>query len=161
MNNVLEKFLDDNKIEYTLFTHPAVFTVSEAEEHCKSVPGLACKNLFLKDKKVAQFFLLTMPATKRLNMKELAKALGVKEFRFGTPEELMAILGLIPGAVSPLGLINDTKKRTQFLIDKEVSGADSINVHPNINTESIELKRDAFHRLVDALKNPFNIISFP
>ena len=83
-----EKFLAKHKITYVPYTHPAVFTTAEAAVHCGHVPGMDCKNLFLRDKVSERFFLVTLPADKRLDMKALAKTLGIKELRFGSEEEL-------------------------------------------------------------------------
>lgn len=159
MDTTLASFLETHAIPFALYTHPAVFTVAEAQIHCKHVPGLACKNLFLKtDTKPKQYYLATIPDEKRMDLKALAAMLGVKKLTFASAEELLAILGLTPGSVSPMGLVNDTEKKTIFLVDREVWEAPSINVHPNINTESIELEHEALEKLIAALGVHYQII---
>ena len=49
MDNKLAEWLDQYQIKYKLHSHPAVFTIEEARKHCGHIPGLHCKNLFLKD----------------------------------------------------------------------------------------------------------------
>lgn len=152
------EFLKQHEIPYTSYTHPAVFTTAEAAIHCAHVPGLDCKNLFLKDKGSERFFLITIPSSKRLNIKALASTLGVKELRFGNEEELWRVLKIKPGAVSPLGLINDEEKRATFIIDQEVWDVDELNIHPNVNTESLVFTREAFHALVQAMGHPYRVL---
>ncbi|MBI5397977.1 prolyl-tRNA synthetase associated domain-containing protein [Candidatus Woesearchaeota archaeon] len=148
MEKYVEEYLKKNGIEYRLYGHPAVFTCEEAEIHCKDVPGMACKNLFLREKDTGKFFLVIMPASERLAMKKLEKILGIKKLAFAKEEELFYILKLTPGAVSPLGLVNDMNKMTQTVVDSKVWNADELSFHPNLNTESIALSNTAFRKLI-------------
>ena len=70
--NSVEQYLEDNHISYIMHEHPAVYTCEEAETHCGNIPGLACKNLLLKDQKGKRYVLVVLPATKKL-VKPLAK----------------------------------------------------------------------------------------
>lgn len=159
MEKYVEEYLQNNGIEYTLYEHPAVFTCEEAEKFCKDVPGLACKNLFLRDKESQQFFLVIMPASNRLEFRKLERALGKKKLTFGGEEELFETLHLTPGAVSPLGIINDAQRTTTVVIDAKVWNADTVSFHPNINTESIALSNDAFRRLIESLKTSVKLVA--
>jgi len=159
MHNTIETFLKNHGIAYERFEHPAVFTCEEAEVHCKHVPGMACKNLFLKDKGSGAFYLVTLPAGKRMDLKALGKRLGTNKLTFGNADALRAHLGLEPGSVSPLGLLNDIEKSVRYLIDREVwESRDGLNIHPNINTASLFFSGDAFHALVKALEHPYEVI---
>lgn len=159
MESYLEQYLKSNSVEYGLYTHPAVYTVEEAKIHCKDVPGLGCKNLFLKDKEEGKFFLVIMPAERRLQMKELAPKIGAKKLTFANEEELLSILKLTPGAVSPLGLINDKDNLVIVIIDKEVWDAELVSFHPNVNTESITLNKENFHKFIASLQNNKKILT--
>ncbi|MBI2485023.1 prolyl-tRNA synthetase associated domain-containing protein [Candidatus Uhrbacteria bacterium] len=151
-------FLNAHNISFERFDHPAVFTCEEAEVHCKHVPGMACKNLFLKDKGTGRFFLVTLPADKRMDLKVLGKHLGTNKLTFGSADELRARLGLEPGSVSPLGLLNDHEHSVRYLVGRDVWGcADGLNIHPNQNTVSLFFSREAFRALVGALQNPYEI----
>ena len=103
-----------------------VFTVEEARLHCYHIPGLHCKNLFLKDSIVKRFYLITLPATKKVEIKLLRKIVGAKKLSFAKPEELKRILNLDPGSVSPFGLINDDLNQVHYYIDKEVWNAEKV-----------------------------------
>jgi len=155
------QYLQGYDIKYVLHQHPAVFTVAEAEIHCKNIPGMPGKNLFLKEKNKygeKRYFLVIMPALKRLDLKALQKKLEVKKLTFCNTEELKEILGLTPGAVSPFGLINDKENKVKVLIDEELWRAEIVNFHPNVNTASLELKREDFHKYIDSLQNEVEII---
>lgn len=158
MEQGITDYLKRRGIIYTLYEHPAVFTCEEAAVHCKHVPGLAVKNLFLRDRAGEQYFLVVLPAEKRLQMKDLAKRVGVKELRFGKPEELAEVLQLTPGSVSPLGLMHDTNHRVQVLVDSEIWNAEAVSIHPNINTASLSIPRDSFHKLIESFGNSISIL---
>ena len=108
MEDSLKQWLVENNIQYILHTHPAVFTVPEAKVQCGHIPGTHCKNLLLKNKKTGQLYLVTIPHEKRLDLKQFRKMIGAPKVRFAAPEELSEILGITAGAVSPIGLVNDT-----------------------------------------------------
>ncbi len=153
-------FLEKHNIEYKLHTHQAVFTCAEAEIHCKHIPGLASKNLFLKDKETEQYYLVTLPAYKKMNFKQFEQMVNSKKITFGDEEALRNILKLTKGSVSPFGLVNDTGLKTKIYIDKDVWDADIVSFHPNINTESLELTREMFHRFIKSLSHEFYIVNF-
>ncbi len=121
--------LDDLGIATETFDHAPVFTVEEARIHCSHLPGGHCKSLFLKDKKAKLWLVVTLDA-RAVDLKALSKALGAARFSFGRAELLMAVLGVIPGAVTPLALINDRGRRVEVVLDREMMGLDLLNYHP-------------------------------
>lgn len=161
MDEELMLWLENHSIEYILHKHEAVFTVPEAEIHCGHIPGTHCKNLFLRNKKTNQFYLVTIPHEKRLDLKQFRKIIGAPKVRFAEPDDLKVILGLTPGSVSPLGLINDIKNKTIFMVDKEVWNAEEIYCHPNINTETLQIPNEDFQKLIKATKNLIEVKNLP
>ncbi len=161
MDESLNRWLSDKGINYILHKHIAVFTVPEAKIHCGHIPGTHCKNLFLKNKKTDQFYLVTIPHEKRLDLKEFRKMVGVPKVMFARLDDLKSILGLSSGSVSPLGLINDIKNKTIFIVDEEVWGADEICCHPNINTETLQIPNSDFQKLIKATNNPIEVKKLP
>jgi Ala-tRNA(Pro) deacylase len=155
----LKEWLDKNEINYKLHIHPAVFTVDEARIHCYSIPGLHCKNLLLKDTKSKKYYLVTLPASKKVELSEIKKRIGAKKLSFVKPETLKDILNLEPGSVSPFGLVNDETNRVTYIIDREVWNAEKTCFHPNINTETLELKREDFQKAINAMNNEYQEIS--
>ncbi|QEE17055.1 prolyl-tRNA synthetase associated domain-containing protein [Promethearchaeum syntrophicum] len=161
MDKELDSWLENHRIKYVLHKHPAVFTVPEAKIHCGHIPGTHCKNLFLKDKKKGIFYLVTIPHNKILDLKQFRKMMGAYKIRFAGSEDLMDILGLEPGSVSPLGLINDKKKETIFIVDEEVWVSNIICCHPNINTETLQILNKAFQKLILETKNLYEVKKLP
>lgn len=163
MTQNVEEYLSEHNITYIKHSHPPVFTVEEAAIHCKDVPGIACKNLFLKEKETStpHYFLVILPAEKRLNINALAKLLNIRKLTFASADELMQYLDLTPGSVSPLGLINDTTHKVKVILDQEIWDAPLINFHPNINTASLEFTSDQFHKLMNTFLNEKKILPLP
>ncbi|HIG96438.1 TPA: prolyl-tRNA synthetase associated domain-containing protein [Candidatus Woesearchaeota archaeon] len=163
MDPIVEAYLKKHEIQYVYHTHPAVFTCEEARIHCKHVPGLACKNLLLRDKdnkgSTRGFYLVIMPAEKRLQMSLLQQKFGAKKLRFAKPEELMELMKLEPGSVSPMGLINDKEHQIIVLIDQEIWNAEIVSFHPNVNTASLEMKKEMFHKLMATFQNERSVIN--
>lgn len=153
----IKDYLQNLGINFRTISHPAVFTVEQAEKTRIDVKGPHAKNLFLKDRKSRRFYLAILPGNKRADMKDLGmKVTG--ELKFASEQDLKEILGLTPGSVSPFGLINDKEHNVHVLIDKEVWDADFVSFHPNINTETLELTGVDFHRYIESLKNKTTII---
>ncbi len=157
MANV-EQFLKDNQIEYISHEHPAVYTCEEAEKYCGHIPGLASKNLLLKDQKGRRCFLIVLPANKKADIKKISEIVGEKKLSFASAETVKAKLGLEPGAVSPFGLLNDKKKEIEVYIDKDIYEADKVSFHPNRNTATIELSNEMFRKFLELIDHKINII---
>lgn len=154
----VEKYLQDNQIKYVLHEHPAVYTCEEAEKYCSDIPGLACKNLLLKDKKGRRHFLIVLPATKRADLKGISEAVGENKVSFASAEALKEKLGLEPGAVSPFGLLNDQHHEVEVYVDEAVYNADIVSFHPNRNTASLELTGEMFRKFLQNINNKVNVI---
>jgi Ala-tRNA(Pro) deacylase len=113
-------------------THPPVFTVEEAKALRGELPGAHIKNLFLRDKK-ERMWLVVAEEDRSIDLKALGERLGAGRLSFGSPERLMTYLGVIPGAVTPFGVINDTANRVQVVIDAALLDHDPVNCHPLCN----------------------------
>ena len=124
--------------------HAPVFTVDEARSLRGAVPGLHTKNLFLKDKK-GTLFLVTVPEDAALDLKSLHGALGAKgRVSFASGERLIEVLGVQPGSVTPLALVNDDARRVTFVLHQAFRDAASVSVHPLRNTATMTLKTADF-----------------
>lgn len=154
----VEKFLKANNIDYILHEHPAVFTCEEAEERCKIVKGMPCKNLFLTNKSKSDYYLVIIPAVKRLNLSLFGDVVGIKKVKFVNEEDMMNLLGLTPGSVSPMGLLNDNDKKVKVFLDKDIWEAEIVSFHPNINTGSVEVTKEMFHKVMDCLDHEYEVI---
>lgn len=143
-------YLNANQIKYEIYEHKAVFTCAEADEHCKDIPGITAKSLLVKAKD--QFYLCLVPASKKLDNKGLEVIVGVKKIRFATADELMQLLGLTPGSVSPFGLINDKEHKVKLLIDETIAQSEYVQFHPNINTATLALTQKEFQKFLESVK---------
>ncbi|MFX1574594.1 MAG: prolyl-tRNA synthetase associated domain-containing protein [Promethearchaeota archaeon] len=161
MDDSLKQWLKNHDIQYVLHTHPPVFTVPEARKHCSHIPGTHCKNLFLKNKKLGQFFLVTMPHDKRLDLNQFRRSINAPKVRFGSPEDLFELLGITPGAVSPIGLVNDIEDKVIFMVDENIWNAKEVCCHPNINNETLQIPRAEFHKLIKGTKTTMIIKKLP
>jgi Ala-tRNA(Pro) deacylase len=150
--------LDALGIAHQTFEHPPVFTSAEADVHWRGLPGVPCKNLFLRNKKGDQHYLAIVPISKRVDLKDLVKSLGDDRLSFGSPERLMAVLGLTPGSVSPFGLLNDSDGAVRVIVDEDLRGAAGLIFHPNINTASAVISWDGLQRFLASRSNQVRYI---
>jgi len=134
----LYQLLDAQAIPYTLHEHAAVFTVEEAQQHCSAIPGCHCKNLFLKSRK-QQLWLVVLRDDTQIDLKSLAELVGVKSWSFASPERLMEYLGVVPGSVTPLALINDKMQHVNLAIERSIMDAALVNFHPLVNTATLSM----------------------
>ena len=135
---IFSKFKEFN-IKYTKFQHPPIFTVIDAKK-CQSVMiGTHVKNLFLRDKKKRNFLLVAEQDTK-INMKTLHHKISSDRLSFGSPDRLWQYLGVRPGAVSPLALINDIEMSVTLFIQDILQSEHQIFLHPLVNDLSVGVK---------------------
>ena len=142
-------FLDSRGINYEVTEHPAVFNMAEMAQIELPHPEADAKNLFLRDDKRLNYYLITVRGDKRVDMKKFRRDNGTRPLTFASPEELSAILSLTPGSVTPLGLLNDGERRVKLYIDSDLFSASGlVGVHPNDNTATVWMKTDDLERLV-------------
>ncbi len=146
-------------IETTTHEHPPVFTVAEARRHCGHLPGGHCKSLFLKDKKAKLWLVVTLDE-RAVDLKAMSSALGAARFSFGRAELLMEVLGVIPGAVTPLALINDPARRVEVVLDREMMGLDLLNYHPLGNDATTAITPACLDAFIAALGHPLRHFDF-
>ena len=121
-------------------------------------PEADAKNLFVRDDKKRSYYLITVKGDTRVDLKEFAAKHGTRKLSFASPDDLMAILGLIPGAVTPLGLLNDGERRVIFYLDSAFIGEPGlIGVHPNDNTATVWMKTED---LIDMIKEHGNDVNY-
>jgi Ala-tRNA(Pro) deacylase len=142
--------LDGLGIEHSTVQHPPIFTVEEGRPWHDLIPGLHCKNLFIKDRK-GGIWLVLMPGDKRADLARLEKVLAAPRFSFARPELLQEVLELTPGSVTPFGLINDRQRRVTVILDQQMLDAEWVNFHPLHNAASTTLRSADLLRFVRAL----------
>lgn len=141
--------LDAEQIGYEVTEHKAVYNMAEAAKLELPYPEADAKNLFVRDDKKRSYYLITVKGDKQVNLKALRQQNNTRPLSFASAGDLMSMLGLIPGAVTPLGLLNDTEGRVQFWLDRAFLNAPGlIGVHPNDNTATIWLKTEDLLRVL-------------
>ena len=150
------EMLENNNIPYEKIEHQAVFTVAEVDKLNLPHPEAATKNLFLKDKK-GKYFLLVARENVQVNLKELQSSLGSAALHFASAETLLEILGLIPGSVSPLGILNDEDRRVEVAIDAGLKDK-LIAMHPNENTATIWMEEAELSKIISEHGNKVRFI---
>lgn len=146
----LDALVGDLGIAMPEATHPAVFTVEEVARHPHGLPGQDTKNLLLKDAK-GKLFLVTLRADRRVDMKALPALLGSKRLSFASAETLLAALGVTPGSVTPLALVNDVARQVSFALDRALADGAHIACHPLVNTATVSLATGDLLRLLTAV----------
>jgi Ala-tRNA(Pro) deacylase len=136
-------------VEFTTLRHPPVFTVEEAKRLRGEIVGAHTKNLLLRNKK-AELWLVTCLEDREIDFKELAGKLGTKHLTFASPGRLADALGVIPGAVTPLALINDRYGRVRLVMDEALQTAVRLNFHPLDNNMTTSLTPEGFGTFLTA-----------
>ncbi len=137
-------------IDYKLIRHVAIFNRKD-EELVKNIDfdGEICKNLFVKDKKNNKFYLISMPVSKRADLKKIADELNSDRLSFGNEEELWEKLHIRPGSVSILNVIGAPDTDVTFVIDENLKNCERVSFHPNDNTASISFESKNLTKILD------------
>jgi Ala-tRNA(Pro) deacylase len=157
----IDRFLREHGIAAARHEHPAVMTVEESERLVPKLPGAKTKNLFLRDRKGQRHFLVTVPHDVPVDLGALGDALGVGRLSFASPERLLKHLGLTPGAVSLLGLVNDDAGAVEFVVDRSLWSADAVQAHPLVNTATMVVAHADLERFLAATGHAPRVIDVP
>lgn len=158
MEEVYEKLKELN-ISYEKHEHPPVYTTEQADKYMRDIDAADTKNLFLRDEKRQNYYLVILPADKRADLKKIAKEVGEKKLSFASSEKLMQYLNLEPGSVSLFGVINDKENKVKVLIYESLLMAEKIGFHPNKNTATVVIKQDDFKYFLEQSKNNISYFS--
>ena len=134
-------------ISVTTHHHAPAFTVEQGNEVWGSIPGIHCKNLFLKDAK-AKLWLVVAPADKKVDLKRLPDRIGSARLSFGSAALLGEVLGVEPGSVTPFSLINDSDRRVTPVLDAWMMEQPLLNYHPLKNDMTTTIASDDFRRFL-------------
>ena len=142
------EFLDGLGVPYDRADHDHGDTI-EALHDVEAVLGCEiCKNLLLTNRQMTELYLLLMPGEKPFKTRILSKEIGTARLSFATAEQMLLSLGVTPGSVSPLGLMNDREKKVHLLIDRELLSQSCVGVHPCRNTSTLKIAWDDLLHIV-------------
>lgn len=142
-------YLQENSIWHEITEHKAVYNMAELAEVPCPYPEADAKNLFVRDDKKQNYYLITVKGEKRVNLKAFRKAQGTRNLSFASAEDLLTRLALIPGAVTPLGVLNDETRSVKVFLDQDfLQEPGLVGVHPNENTATVWLKTEELIRII-------------
>lgn len=153
-------FLDSLSIPYQTLCHPAAYTMEECRDVELRLGAPVCKNLFLCNRQQSQFYLLMLPANKHFKTKYLSAELGCARLSFADEAHMAALLGLHPGAVSPMGLVNDAERKVLLVIDSDLLTSKFFGCHPCVNTATLRLRfADLIDKFVPAAGHECRVVT--
>ena len=157
-------FLDKLGIQYQRIDHEAAMTMEACEEIDRALGDntTICKNLFLCNRQETDFYLLLMPGDIPFKTKDLSAQIHSARLSFAKPEYMEKYLDITPGSVSVLGLMNDSEKKVQLLIDEDVMKEPYFGCHPCINTSSLKFTtEDLMQKIIPALEHEPVTVTLP
>jgi len=140
--------------------HPPVFTVEEAKALRGNLPGHHIKNLFLRNKK-EEMWLVVALEDRAIDLRRLGEALGAGRLSFGSPDRLRRVLGVEPGSVTPLALVNDEARQVRLALDRGIAEGGPVNAHPLVNTMTTAIATADLLRLFEATGHVPLWLDFP
>jgi Ala-tRNA(Pro) deacylase len=152
--------LDQLGIAHRTVEHPPVFTVEEAKALRGNLPGHHIKNLFLRNKK-EEMWLVVALEDRAIDLKRLGDVLGAGRLTFGSADRLKRTLGVEPGSVTPLSLVNDEARAVRLVVDRGVADGGPVNAHPLVNTMTTALAPADLLRFFEATGHTPRWLDFP
>ena len=160
---VVLDYLDAHDIPYEVYNHPEGKTIEEAKQWWHDDGSVHCKNIFMRNHKGNQHYLICFDCDHDLAIHDLEQRLKASlqaagqpapgKLSFASPERMMRYLGLEPGSVSPFGLINDTEHHVILFLDKHLQEAETLSFHPNDCRGTVVIARTAFEKYLQCVGN--------
>lgn len=155
-------FLDQLDIKYKTLKHPAAFTIEECGRVRDAIKAPVFKNLFLTNRQQTRFYLLVMPGEKIFKTKYLSDQINSARLSFADEDRMLEFLGVTPGSVTPLGLINDREKTINLILDHDLKRYREFACHPCINSASVVMSlEDLTDRIIPATGHEFQWVTLP
>ncbi|MCB5951230.1 prolyl-tRNA synthetase associated domain-containing protein [Enterococcus sp. BWT-B8] len=152
-------YLSDRKIWYEITEHKAVYNMAEVSDVNLPHPEADAKNLFVRDDKKRNYYLITVKGDKRVDLKKFRKDNSTRPLSFASERDLMEVMGTAPGMVTPFGMLNDRERKVQFFIDEVFLGKPGlIGVHPNDNTATVWVQTEDLITIIKEHGNQVNTI---
>ncbi len=152
--------LDSLQIEYDRVDHEAAFTMEACEAIDRVLePAAICKNLFLCNAQKTKFYLLMILGDKKFKTKDISHQINSSRLSFAPEEYMEKYLGITPGSVSVMGLMNDQDNQVSLLIDEDVIREEYVGCHPCINTSSIRMKTgELLEKILPAVHHEYTVV---
>jgi Ala-tRNA(Pro) deacylase len=154
----LYDLLESLDIRFEYHEHPPLATIEDAKIHWKEYNSGRCKNIFFRNHKGDKHYLVILEHLRQLNIHDLEKRLKQGKLSFASDQRLKKYLGVEPGSVTPLGLINDKEKHVHIFIDEQLNQSERLAFHPNVNTASIVLSKADLLKFLAHTGNSYEFI---
>lgn len=152
-------YLKEKNIWHEITEHRAVYNMDELSQVDIPYPEANGKNLFLRDDKKRNYYIITVKGDKRVDLKEFRKKNNTRPLSFASENDLMSIMNLIPGSVTPLGVLNNKETKVKVFIDEDfVKSPGLIGIHPNDNTATVWLKTEDLIDIIKEHGNQVNLV---
>ncbi len=149
------------EIPWERVEHPPVYTCEQAREQVPALPGMEVKNLFLRDRKGRRHFLVVVGYDKSVDLSALSTLLAAPGLSLASPERLARHLGVEPGSVTLLAVVNDAAGAVEVVIDRAVWSASRLRCHPLVNTATLSIARTRLERLLLATGHAPKVVEVP
>jgi len=150
----LYQLLNELGIPFEYHEHPPAPTIEIARRYWKDIDSTHCKNLFFRNHKGNRHYLVVFEHTRDLLIHDLEQRLRQGKLSFASEKRMMTYLGVMPGSVSPLGLIHDKEHHVTVFLDENLKNTDRISFHPLINTASLVICYNGFEQFLHHIGNP-------
>lgn len=155
------RFLEENAIAYERYDHPPVFTCAEADRLVPPMPGAKTKNIFVKDKKGRHHFLIVVECEKVVDLKTLSSLMGVRQLTMASHDRLRRFLGVDPGSVTILAVLNDTAGEVEVVFDDAIWNAPAFRCHPLVNTSTLCISKEGIQRFLGLTGHRLRVLNVP
>ncbi|MCM1035225.1 MAG: prolyl-tRNA synthetase associated domain-containing protein [Paludibacter sp.] len=156
---VVQKWLEQHHIPYSIYHHPEGKTIDEAKRYWQDDGSVHCKNLFLRNHKGNRHYLVCFDCNRQLAIHDLEQHLRQGKLTFASAKRMLRYLGLEPGSVSPFGLINDTENHVHLFLDSNLQKADTLSFHPNDCRATVVIHRNDFETYLAHIGNSYEYIT--
>ena len=155
-------YLDSLGIGYSVVNHDYANTIEQCRDVEKLLGCEICKNLLLTNRQMTDVYLLMMPGSKPFKTKYLSAQLGCARLSFASAEQMISLLGITPGSLSVMGLMNDSSNAVRLVIDSDLLKQEFIGCHPCINSSSMKIRRDDILNIfLPAVKHTPTFVDLP
>lgn len=168
-SDIVLHYLGEHNISFSCYSHPEGKTIEEAKRWWKDDGSIHCKNIFLRNHKGNQHYLVCFHCDHNLDIHDLEQRLKAAlmaqglnspgKLSFASAERMMKYLGLEPGSVSPFGLINDSENHVHLFLDENLQQATSLSFHPNDCRGTVVIPKEEFDKYLNEVGNTYEYMA--
>lgn len=153
------ELLNNKNIDFEMVEHEAVFTMEDMDNLKLGEKGTEVKNLFLRDEKGKNHFLVVAKEDTKIDLKTLKDKINSTKLSFASEERLQKYLGVTKGCVSPFGILNDEQNAVKVFVDLKVKDDAKIAIHPNDNTATVYIATKDVENIIKEHGNSIEYIT--